>query len=240
MYSSFLCQGLHPKLVLFVPHVILFQIIISGYTKRFGNKNESDSNNKNKDQKQQQQHKQTKNPQPRKSTSATTTSTSGGVSSRFNFASALFPAFDEASPEYLKNMQNLQNMMGEMSDLYDLIASNSHFVDWSSEAETMRLFQAALVSFGALAIAIWFIPLNVIFLVGGISLFLLNTRFAKFVLKEMLPQVAEIGQSQVNSAVQWYTQVEKRLDDQANIQELSLYENQRWWSGSGFVPHVSM
>lgn len=238
MYSSFLCQGLHPKLVLFVPHVILLQIIISGYTKRFGNKNESDSNSTNKGQ---QQRKQIKKPQPQKSTSATTTtSTSGGMSSRFNFASALFPAFDEASPEYLKNMQNLQNMMGEMSDLYDLIASNSHFVDWSSEVETMRLFQGALISFGALAIVIWFVPLNVIFLVGGILLFLLNTRFAKFVLKEMLPQVAEIGQSQVNSAVQWYTQVEKRLDDQANIQELSLYENQRWWSGSGFVPHVSM
>ncbi|KAI8646398.1 integral peroxisomal membrane peroxin-domain-containing protein [Parasitella parasitica] len=221
---------LHPKLILFVPHVILIQIIISGYTKKFGSKSEMEAHG------EEPHHNQAKMPQPAKSTWTTTTSTS--ASSRFNFASAFFPAFDETSPEYLKNMQNLQNMMGEMSDIYDLIASNSHYVDWSSEVETMRLFQGTMVSLGALAVAIWFIPLNVIFLVGGTSLFLLNTRFAKFVLKEMLPQVAEIGQSQMNSAVQWYTQVEKRLDDQANIQELSLYENQRWWSGSGFIPHM--
>jgi len=93
---------------------------------------------------------------------------------------------------------------------------------------------------GILASVIWFVPLNAIFLVGAVAMFLLNTRFAKFVLKEMLPQIAEIGQSQVDSAVQWYTQVEKRLDDQANVKEQSLYENQRWWSGSGFVPHVSV
>ncbi|EPB91412.1 hypothetical protein HMPREF1544_01734 [Mucor circinelloides 1006PhL] len=222
---------LHPKLILLVPHVILLQIIISGYTKKFGSKNEKEAADKDHNN----QH-QGRKPQPKRSTSASTASSLGG--SRFNFASALFPAFDEASPEYLKNMQNLQNMMGEMSDLYDLVASKSHLVDWSSETETMRFFQGALISLGALASVIWFVPLNVIFLVGGIAMFLLNTRFAKFVLKEMLPQVAEIGQSQVDSAVQWYTQVEKRLDDQANVKELSLYENQRWWSGSGFVPHM--
>lgn len=219
--------------MLLVPHVILLQIIISGYTKKFGSRNEKEAADKDHNN----QH-QGKKPQPKRSTSASTASSLGG--SRFNFASALFPAFDEASPEYLKNMQNLQNMMGEMSDLYDLVASKSHLVDWSSETETMRFFQGALISLGALVSVIWFVPLNVIFLVGGITMFLLNTRFAKFVLKEMLPQVAEIGQSQVDSAVQWYTQVEKRLDDQANVKELSLYENQRWWSGSGFVPHVSV
>jgi hypothetical protein len=136
-------------------------------------------------------------------------------------------------------MQNLQNMMGEMSDLYDLVASNSHYVDWSSEAETMRIFQAALISMVLMAIGLCFVPLNLIFLVGGVGMFLLNTRFAKFVIKEMMPQIAEIGQSQMNSALQWYTQVENRLDNQANVQEQSLYENQRWWSGSGFIPHVS-
>ncbi|GAN02229.1 peroxisomal Pex24-like protein [Mucor ambiguus] len=202
------------------------------YSKKFGSKQEGEVTDKDRSS---QQH-QGKKPQPKKSTSASTASSLSG--SRFNFASALFPAFDEASPEYLKNMQNLQNMMGEMSGLYDLVASKSHLVDWSSETETMRFFQGTLISLGAMASVIWFVPLNTIFLVGGVAMFLLNTRFAKFVLKEMLPQVAEIGQSQVNSAVQWYTQVEKRLDDQANVKEQSLYENQRWWSGSGFVPHM--
>ncbi|KAG1118177.1 hypothetical protein G6F42_013258 [Rhizopus arrhizus] len=112
---------LHPKLILLVPHVILLQIIISGYTKKFGSKNEKEAADKDHNN----QH-QGRKPQPKRSTSASTASSLGG--SRFNFASALFPAFDEASPEYLKNMQNLQNMMGEMSDLYDLVASKSHLV----------------------------------------------------------------------------------------------------------------
>lgn len=191
--------GLHPKLMLLVPHAILLQLIITGYNKRYSKK---------------------PNDPP----------------SRFK----LFPASDESSPEYLKNMQNLQNMMGEMSDLYDLCSSNAHYFDWSSEQDTMRIFQGALVSLVALCLGIWFIPLNIIFLVGGIILFLLNTRFVKYVMKEMLPQVTEISQAHVDTAVQWYTRVEKNLDNQDNVKELSLYENQRWWSGSGFIPHVSL
>ncbi|CAO3639489.1 unnamed protein product [Mucor hiemalis] len=214
---------LHPKLVLLVPHVILLQIIITGYNKRKGLNGVSKPSEGESDPL----------PQMKRSVSAST-----AAPSRFSFAAAFFPAFDEASPEYLKNMQNLQNMMGEMSDLYDLCASNAHHFDWSSEADTMRIFQGALISLGLLCLGIWFVPLNIIFLVGGIGMFLLNTRFAKFVLKEMLPQVAEIGQSQMDSAIKWYTQVEKKLDDQANFKELSLYENQRWWSGSGFIPHM--
>ncbi|KAG1459756.1 hypothetical protein G6F46_006148 [Rhizopus delemar] len=164
---------------------------------------------------------------------------SSGSSKRFeHFTATLFPAFDESSPEYLRNMQNLQNMMGEMSDLYDLVASNAHHVDWSSEGKTMHIFQATLVSFFILCFTIWLIPLNIIFLVSGMCAFLLNTRFTKYLLKELMPKLTDVGQSQFNSILQWYLQLEKNLNDQANIQEMSLYENQRWWSGSGFVPHM--
>ncbi|KAG2210263.1 hypothetical protein INT47_003248 [Mucor saturninus] len=144
---------------------------------------------------------------------------------------------DESSPEYLRNMQNLQNMMGELSDVYDLCASHAHYFDWSSE-ESMRLFQGTVLSLVLLCVGVWMIPLQWIALVGGISVFLLNTRFAKFVMKEMMPQVTEMGQKHMETAVKWYTQVEKKLDDQENQRELSLYENQRWWSGSGFIPHM--
>lgn len=151
-----------------------------------------------------------------------------------------FPAFDESSPEYLRNMQNLQNMMGEMSDIYDLIASNAHHVDWSSEGKTMRIFQATLVSFTILIFTIWLVPLNILCLIAGVSVFTLNTRFAKYLIKELMPQLVELSQSRLNHALEWYLQLEKRLDDQTNVQEMSLYENQRWWPDSGFIPHVSI
>ncbi|KAI7906154.1 Peroxin/Dysferlin domain-containing protein [Cokeromyces recurvatus] len=222
---------LHSKLALLIPHIILFRIIITGYTKRFGDDKNVNTNDITNEQKQESL--------PHMSTSTATTNNVGSSTNRFNFTSSLYPtASDEASPEYLKNMQNLQNMMGEMSDLYDLIASKSHYVDWSSEAVTMRVFQFALISFVFIMMLVWFIPLNIIFLIAGITLFLLNTRFAKFVLKEILPQLTEVGQTQINSILHWYTQIEKRLDEQSNVKELSLYENQRWWPESGFIPHT--
>ncbi|CEI90467.1 hypothetical protein RMCBS344292_04792 [Rhizopus microsporus] len=149
-----------------------------------------------------------------------------------------FPAFDESSPEYLRNMQNLQNMMGEMSDIYDLIASNAHYVDWSSEGKTMRIFQATLVSFTILIFTIWLVPLNILCLIAGVSVFTLNTRFAKYLIKELMPQLVKLSQSHLNHALEWYLQLEKRLDDQTNVQEMSLYENQRWWPDSGFIPYT--
>ncbi|KAI8885244.1 hypothetical protein K501DRAFT_246386 [Backusella circina FSU 941] len=146
--------------------------------------------------------------------------------------------YDESSPEYIRNMQNLQNIMGELSDIHDIFFSQLHHLDWSNETVTLRIFQTALVSLFGMAMIVWFIPLNIVCMVAGIILFLLNTRFAKYLVKEMLPQATELGQQQLKSAADWYHQVENRLDEQLNLKYMSLYENQRWWAGSAFIPHM--
>lgn len=157
----------------------------------------------------------------------------------YNFATSLFPAIDETSPEYLRNMQNLQNMMGEVSDLYDAAVANMHYIDWSNEAETMRLLQLVLASTLGLALLVWFVPFHMICLVGGLSLFMVNTRFAKIILQEFLPHAVEYGQTQLDLATQWYTQLEKQHSQASRVHETSLFENQRWWTGSGFAPQVT-
>ncbi|KAI8971100.1 integral peroxisomal membrane peroxin-domain-containing protein [Pilobolus umbonatus] len=212
---------LYPKLLLFGPHIVILNIIITAYYKRYGNT----SNNPGTHSK--------------RPSMATASSTDTAIPNRrFSFATSLFPTSDESSPEYLRNMQNLQNMMGEMSDLYDMSAASASRVDWSSEAETMHILQMVIIALFAQLILVWLIPLNIVFMILGICVFLTNTRFAKFVMKELVPLMAELKQTNMNPIAHWYTQAEKKLDEKESLRELSLYENQRWWPGSGFVPHM--
>ncbi|KAG0174449.1 peroxisome- protein [Apophysomyces sp. BC1015] len=226
---------LYPKLIVFAPQVILLKIIIDGYYKRYGY-NPAPSPTKLTIQPTT---KQPPKPAPSRSTSSIQQSpdSSKRGAFAFSFASALFPS-DESSPEYMRNLQNLQNMMGETSDAYDAIVAHWHHFDWSNEAETLRLLQIVLLSTLVMSVGIWFVPLNLVFLVGGVSMFLSNTRYVKYVTKEMMPSVFEYGQNQLGAALERFSEFEKRLEDEGKVQESSLYENQRWWSGCGFAPQM--
>jgi hypothetical protein len=197
MANFLLFIGLYPKLLLLVPHIILLQIIISGYQKR-----------------EQEQ----------------------VTSYRFG----IFPV-SENSPEYGRNMQNLQNMMGEMSDLYDLAAANAHYFDWSSEAQTMRIFQATIISFFVMSLTIWFIPIQPVLLVGGIAMFLINTKFAKYLLQELPQKLSDKKktESPADRVLTWYGHTEKVLVNQDKMQEIAVYENQRYSYETGFGTKVS-
>ena len=162
-----------------------------------------------------------------------------GPSKFNNLAAAFFPtAFDESSPEYLRNMQNLQNMMGELSDVYDLIASQQYWVDWSDEQRTSSVFQLAVLSCIPTFLLVWFVPFQYLCLMAGIGLFMLNARFMKFLIKECMPYLTELGQEGYQKLTSYFAQVEHHLDQQEAQKEISLYENQRWWPESGFIPHV--
>lgn len=247
--------GLHPKILLFIPQLVLLHIITSAYYKRYGQPSshaqEEDASSKESSlessSKAPVQRASKSSPTSRSSTAAASASdvqpnSSQNASARrpftFNLSSALFPTFDESSPEYLKNMQNLQNMMGEVSDIYDLVAANAHYFDWSSEADTMRVLQAVVFSMVVLLGLVWFIPLNIICLVTGVSVFLMNTRFAKYCIKEIMPYALKFGQTKMEYVARWYAKLERQLEEQERVRQVSLFENQRWWSGSGFAPQV--
>ncbi|KAI7863426.1 hypothetical protein BDF14DRAFT_1734008 [Spinellus fusiger] len=149
------------------------------------------------------------------------------------FTSSFFLPMDEASPEYLKNLQNLQNMMGEMSDLYDAVYARVHHFDWSSETEATRLFQGLLLVTAGVACVVALVPFRYLALGGGVSLFIANTRFVKYIVKQMMPQVLVIGQLHLESVMANYEALEQQLENQMAVVEVSLYEHQKTQEAGG-------
>ncbi|KAI8098925.1 integral peroxisomal membrane peroxin-domain-containing protein [Halteromyces radiatus] len=201
----------YPKLLLFIPQLILLQILVNGYYKRYGRNQRRRSiteSGYNKD----------------------SSGTSGGSSLRsafaFNLATALFPVFDETSPEYGRNLQNMQNMMGETSDLYDLVQSHAHYFDWSDEQMSLHILQGVLVSMVVVSLAVYFIPFHLICLIGGVGMFMINTRFCKYLLKEWVPTLTLL----IEGLMPWMEKQNRKLEhfiqDQDRVREISLYENQ--------------
>lgn len=159
----------------------------------------------------------------------------------FSLATALFPMFDESSPEYGRNLQNMQNMMGETSDLYDLVQSTGHYFDWSDEETSLWLLQGVLLSMVAVSAAVYFIPFHLICLGGGVAMFMSNTRFAKYLVKELAPMLAQLNQKIVPWVIQQNAIVKAVIQHQDHIQEISMYENQRWSTElDAFTSHVSI
>ncbi|KAI8987361.1 integral peroxisomal membrane peroxin-domain-containing protein [Mycotypha africana] len=232
---------LYPKLVLIVPHVILLQIIISEFSKKYTLERKENSREKNSTEVNSSYSTVTSAQQLSQQSDKIATkqhkdTTKGSRSTGF---ASIFPATipnNENSPEYLRNLQNLQNMMGEMSDLHDFIVSKCHYIDWSNESETVFIFQLALLTLLAFSLIISFVSLQSIFLVGGITVFLINTRFAKYILKHLTTAVTEKRKSDLlkpaTAILRGFQKsyVIQQLNQQENeVLEISLFENQRWW-----------
>jgi hypothetical protein len=149
--------------------------------------------------------------------------------------SNLFQPSADASAEYVSNLQNIQNMMGEFSEVYDwIIAQSTHF-NWSSESETTRILHLILFSSALLGIVLYIMPIHLIFLSLGLAVYGLNTRFSKHVLKELMPYLIQFGEQKSEECINWYVDLETRLQKQNELEEISVFENQRWWPMRGYL-----
>ncbi|ORE12239.1 hypothetical protein BCV71DRAFT_191390 [Rhizopus microsporus] len=151
------------------------------------------------------------------------------------FPFSLFQPGSDDSPEYLRNLQNIQNSMGEVSDAYDWIVEQSSHIDWSSEQETVHILQLLVASIFMTCIVAIFVPLNMIFLSAGLFVYASNTRFAKYIMKELQPYMIQSGKRYVKSWHDWYKQSESILDRELSTGEVSIFENQVWTSDLGYI-----
>ncbi|TPX59554.1 hypothetical protein PhCBS80983_g02436 [Powellomyces hirtus] len=138
--------------------------------------------------------------------------------------------------QYLKNMQFIQNSMGMFCEGYEDVKKNSKALDWSNEEETIHILKMAVASMFGVIFVVRMIPFNYIMLLGGVAMFLQNTalfRAASTTLPPVLMKKLQIQVDNIREAIR-----EARKAGDGSTVTVTLFENQRWWAGLGWIPHL--
>ncbi|CAG8532285.1 3091_t:CDS:2 [Ambispora gerdemannii] len=199
---------LYPHLIILTPLVIVLSVLISSYTKRFPDGPINQIRNRKKSNK----NKKSKQSVP------------------------MLPA--ENSVDYLKNMQNIQNVMGTVSDGYDAVIPLFKHLDWSNEQESLRITQIVVLMLALLTATVWFVPWRKVFIVVGLSVFILNNKFVKALIKESSPLIMERGKIFMDQWKEFFMSEDDEEESEQDEIIVSVYENQRWWAGTGFGPQL--
>ncbi|CEJ01191.1 hypothetical protein RMCBS344292_15837 [Rhizopus microsporus] len=233
---------LYPKLLLFIPQLFLMYLILSNHSNSKKKKENGSIIKRSIRRDKRIMNSSSSTPLPNTtSTSIANAKKEGkrGIDSStpasLPFPFSLFQPGSDDSPEYLRNLQNIQNSMGEVSDAYDWIVEQSSHIDWSSEQETVHILQLLVASIFMTSIIAIFVPLNMIFLSAGLFVYASNTRFAKYIMKELQPYMVQSGKRYVKSWHDWYKQSENILDRELSTGEVSVFENQVWTSDLGYI-----
>ena len=127
--------------------------------------------------------------------------------------------FDVSQAQYLRNMQFIQNHMGLIADIYDHLSEKYRLIDWSDESTTRMVVIQMLGGVTCTYFIVNWIPINLIILVVGIFVFLMNTTWFR-VVSMSLPSA--VG-SRLRSS---YQRVLDPLD--GNEMKVIIFENQRF------------
>ncbi|KAI9206137.1 integral peroxisomal membrane peroxin-domain-containing protein [Polychytrium aggregatum] len=143
------------------------------------------------------------------------------------------------SVEYRRNMQFIQNLMSLTSDGIEQARSVVQKLDWSDEQQTQQILIYALASLPLNYVIYATVPLNVVVgVVATLALFYNTFLF----------------QALVDTSMRIFTnQITPRVDDalrnvismsglkpsvDSKVYTISVFENQRWWLGLGWIPHL--
>ncbi|ORY94157.1 integral peroxisomal membrane peroxin-domain-containing protein [Syncephalastrum racemosum] len=142
-----------------------------------------------------------------------------------SMAQVLLPRFDESSPEYFTNLERAQQCMLFMIRIYDNLAYHAQHVWLTPAAYRLMLALAALASLVLYLVGKWIV------MAVGLIVLLNKTR---------LGAVAETVVQSVLDTAQTVLEVLHRppKTNKPEIVEVSLYENQRWWAGSGYTAQL--
>jgi hypothetical protein len=136
--------------------------------------------------------------------------------------------------QYLENMKFLQNHMGAFADLYDELDQAHTWLDWSNPETTKKLFLQSLVSAFWVYLGLEYIPLQALFLAGGLFAFVCQTHWFQVLIARLPQFLAHSIKASYTATLAPLLSSHKRLP--GNIVQVDLFENQRWWAGAGWVP----
>ncbi|KAJ3156326.1 hypothetical protein HDU89_004108 [Geranomyces variabilis] len=138
--------------------------------------------------------------------------------------------------QYLKNMQFIQNSMGMFCEAYEDVKKNSKALDWSNEEETIHILKIAVGSMFGVIFVVRMIPFNYLMLLGGVAMFLQNTALFRAASTTLPPVLMKKLQTQVDNIRDAIRDARKAGD--GSTVTVTLFENQRWWAGLGWIPHL--
>ncbi|KAJ3326406.1 peroxisome- protein [Blyttiomyces sp. JEL0837] len=146
------------------------------------------------------------------------------------------PSITATSSEYLRNMQFIQNQMGLFCDVHAAASKLGTWLDWSDEDRTLKVVQLALASSILVLAGVHFVPLNLIILAVGLFAFSANTALFRAASTTLPPALLKGIKERVDSIREGI--VAATLAPGGTVITVVLFENQRWWAGLGWIPHL--
>ncbi|KAJ3323366.1 hypothetical protein HDV06_001886 [Boothiomyces sp. JEL0866] len=143
------------------------------------------------------------------------------------------PKLSPNAQELKEALQNIQNTMAHVSDAYDAGYNLYRAIDWSNPEQTQEVLKITVASaIGTIAV-VSIIPLNLIALFAGLGIFVANTAIFKAASSTLAPVIVEKLGRRLDHARKLIMEAKAKGEDP--IIDISLYENQRWWAGVGWV-----
>ncbi|KAI8148147.1 hypothetical protein BJV82DRAFT_594759 [Fennellomyces sp. T-0311] len=153
-----------------------------------------------------------------------------GIKPTMTASQALVPRFDENSPEYYANLERTQQSMLFLIRIYDNIAYHCGHV-WLSPSSYRVLGLAAFAISG-----LFFLMGRWIIMLIGLVI-LLNKTWVGSTAEVALQFILELIQTAFD-VIQKLASTTKTSTIALKPVEVSLYENQRWWAGSGYTSQL--
>ena len=137
--------------------------------------------------------------------------------------------------DYVANLAQIQNTMGMVSDAYDAGYNVYKMLDWSDPDTTFNMIQILSASMVGTWLVLYLVPWNYLLLFGGVGIFIANTAVFKAASLTLTPVLMTQVQKSVEKA---RAALKKARDNGDAVTPVIIFENQRWWAGTGFVPFL--
>ncbi|KAI9251411.1 integral peroxisomal membrane peroxin-domain-containing protein [Phascolomyces articulosus] len=168
-----------------------------------------------------------------------------GIKPTTTASKALVPRYDESSPEYFANLERTQQSMQFLIRIYDNLAYHLGHI-WLTPGSYRLLTAVATIT----SILFWALGRWIIMMIGLVIL--TNKTWVGSTAEVCLQFILELMQTAMDVfqklAFLSFSKNKKRAKgnlvngtgsfSQTQPIEISLYENQRWWAGSGYTSQL--
>jgi hypothetical protein len=140
------------------------------------------------------------------------------------------PNLNPSTAELKQNYQQIQNTMLNMSNAYDVGYNFYRLLDWTDFNMTNRILKWTLLSLFMTLLVSLVVPLNYLFLFGGVLVLVLNTPLVRAATKTLVPVITDKLTRRVDKIRRIIN--EARRTGRKAVIAIEVYENQRWWAGT--------